>query len=60
MIGEVAQKQGNFELAIEWISKAIELKPDNPLYLCNRAKQYMKIEDYDNVNSLILGIIRSR
>lgn len=44
------------EDAIETMSKAVDLKPDWPLYRCNRAKQYMKLknwkkalEDFDNV-----------
>lgn len=36
MMGECYKKLGELRSAIEWISKALDQIPDNPLYLVNR------------------------
>ena len=32
-----------YEDAIVWMSKAIEMRPNWPLYYCNRGKTYIKL-----------------
>ena len=40
---------GKIEEGIVWVTKAIELRPNWPLYYCNRVKQYIKLEKNDLV-----------
>ena len=44
---------GKIEDAILWMSKAIEMRPNWPLYYCNRVKQYVRLGKKDLVIILI-------
>ena len=44
---------GKIEDAIVWMSKAIEMRPNWPLYYCNRVKQYVRLGKKDLVIILI-------
>lgn len=41
---------GKHEEAIEWITKALAVRPNWPLYLGYRGLQYMKLNKYEEVN----------
>ncbi|XP_044518166.1 small glutamine-rich tetratricopeptide repeat-containing protein alpha-like [Gracilinanus agilis] len=44
--GNEQMKKENFEEAVSFYGKAIELNPTNAVYFCNRAAAYSKIGDY--------------
>ena len=44
---------GKIEDAIIWMTKAIEKRPNWPLYYCNRVKQYVRLGKKDLVKCLI-------
>ena len=47
-IGENALRENNFSLAIEGLTKAIELDPTNPLPYLDRGVAHFKLGDYEN------------
>ena len=55
-LGDIYSCMGKTEEAIEWMGKAIEKRPDWPLYKCNRGKQYVKLEDWDSVTDFIKAL----
>lgn len=46
-IGLLYYKEGNYSKAIDFYDKAIESKPDEPVYLENRALAYLFLENLD-------------
>ena len=40
--GDIYICMERYEDAIIWMSKAIDMRPEWPLYLCNRGKAYIK------------------
>ena len=48
---------GKIEEGIEFITRAIELRPNWPLYYCNRVKQYIKLGKKDLVIYIIFKAI---
>jgi len=41
-------KQGQFELALEFYSKALEISPSNHIALSNRSLTFFKLKRYDS------------
>lgn len=49
-------QQRNFELALKWMKKAVELAPDNPLYQCQLSVIYTEIGLYHEANQLLTNV----
>ena len=45
-----------YEDAIKWMSKAIDMRPEWPLYLCNRGKAYIKLGKQKMVKQIIKAL----
>lgn len=43
-MGNALMRNGNYDLAIEEYSKAIQLNPKNAIYYCNRAAAYSRVD----------------
>lgn len=41
--GDILVCLDRIDEAIVWMTKAIDMRPEWPLYYCNRGKQYMKL-----------------
>ena len=46
---------GRIQDGIDVISKAIDMRPNWPLYYCNRVRQYIKLGEKEKVNLFKLG-----
>ncbi|XP_044256325.1 small glutamine-rich tetratricopeptide repeat-containing protein alpha-like isoform X1 [Tribolium madens] len=44
-LGNTAMKNGEYEEAVRYYSMAIEANPTNPVYFCNRAAAYSRLEN---------------
>ena len=55
--GDILICMGKIEEGIECITRAIELRPNWPLYYCNRVKQYIKLGKKDLVIYIIFKAI---
>lgn len=52
------QKQ-KFDLSLKWLHKAIELKPNNPLYNCQLSIVYTEIGKYHKANELLNHVLHT-
>ena len=57
--GVEAFQKRKFEIAIKWMKKAIEMKPDEPLYKCQMSIIYTEIGAYHVANQLLTSVIQS-
>ncbi|UOQ48259.1 tetratricopeptide repeat protein [Gracilibacillus caseinilyticus] len=53
---EAYQKQ-KFDLSLKWFQKAMEEKPDNPLYQCQTSIVYTEIGSYHLANQLLTRVL---
>ena len=46
MIGYIQLNQGDIHKALQAMEKVINIRPNNPLYVCIRGECYFKLENY--------------
>lgn len=55
---EAFQKR-KFDIAIKWIKKALEMKPDDPLFQCQMSIIYTEIGIYHAANQLLTNVLQT-
>ncbi|MDX8044663.1 tetratricopeptide repeat protein [Gracilibacillus sp. S3-1-1] len=55
--GVEAYQKRKFDLSLKWFKKAINDKPDNPLYQCQASIVYTEIGSYHNANQLLTQVL---
>ncbi|MDQ0352538.1 tetratricopeptide (TPR) repeat protein [Alkalibacillus filiformis] len=57
--GVKAFKRKDFEKAEKWFNKALEIEPDNTLYLCQMSVLYTEVHQYHRSNDLLQQVLNS-
>ncbi|TQS74800.1 hypothetical protein DX933_08465 [Ornithinibacillus gellani] len=57
--GVEAFQKHKFELALKWLKKAVEIAPENPLYLCQISIIYTEIGSFHKANQLLTTALQS-
>jgi len=57
--GVEAFQKRKFDIAIKWLKKAIDMKPDEPLYKCQLSIIYTEIGSYHVANQLLTNVLQS-
>ncbi|WP_249871285.1 tetratricopeptide repeat protein [Oceanobacillus saliphilus] len=57
--GVEAFQKRKFDIAIKWMKKATEMKPDEPLYKCQMSIIYTEIGAYHAANQLLTSVLQS-
>lgn len=57
--GVEAFQKRNFEGAIKWLRKAIEMEPEDPLYQCQMSVIYTEIGAFHTANQLLTKVLQS-
>ncbi|WP_284141105.1 hypothetical protein [Virgibacillus sp. LDC-1] len=59
MKGVKAFQKRKFEIAIKWLTKAIEATPDEPLYKCQMSIIYTEIGSFHKANQLLTNVLQT-
>ncbi|GAA0463021.1 tetratricopeptide repeat protein [Alkalibacillus silvisoli] len=57
--GVKAFKRKDFVKAEKWFNKALEIAPNNPLYLCQQSVLYTELHQYHRSNDLLQQVLKS-
>ncbi|RDW15702.1 tetratricopeptide repeat protein [Oceanobacillus chungangensis] len=57
--GVEAFQNRKFNIAVKWMKKAIEAKPNDPLYQCQMSVIYTEIGSYHAANQLLTNVLQS-
>ncbi len=57
--GVEAFQKRKFDIAIKWMKKATEMKPEEPLYKCQMSIIYTEIGAYHAANQLLTSVLQS-
>lgn len=57
--GVEAFQKRKFDIAIKWLKKATEMKPDDPLYKCQMSIVYTEIGAYHAANQLLTSVLHA-
>ncbi|ENH96007.1 hypothetical protein J416_13054 [Gracilibacillus halophilus YIM-C55.5] len=57
--GVEAYRKKKFDISLKWFGKAIEAKPNNPLYQCQMSIVYTEIGSYHLANQLLEDVLAS-
>ncbi|MGY0693561.1 tetratricopeptide repeat protein [Virgibacillus sp. FSP13] len=57
--GVEAFRKRKFDIALKWLKKAIEQKPNDPLYKCQMSIIYTEIGSYHAANQLLTNVLQS-
>ncbi|GAA0446458.1 hypothetical protein GCM10008983_25390 [Lentibacillus halophilus] len=57
--GVDAFQKHKFDRAVKWLQKAIEEKPDNPLYQCQLSIIYTETGSYHTANQILLNVLET-
>ncbi|MUV39091.1 TPR repeat-containing protein YvcD [Lentibacillus sp. JNUCC-1] len=55
--GVEAFQRRKFHMALKWMSKAIEMKPHDPAYRCQKSVIYTEIGAYEKANALLVSVL---
>jgi len=58
--GLVAQEAGQYAESIEWINKALALKPDEPVWMNNLAHSYLRLGENEKARDLYQQVLELR
>ncbi|MHA6251791.1 tetratricopeptide repeat protein [Oceanobacillus sp. CAU 1775] len=57
--GVEAFQKKKFDYSLKWLKKAVEAKPDNPLYNCQMSIVYTEIGSYHSANQLLNNVLQT-
>ncbi|MFD1848992.1 tetratricopeptide repeat protein [Oceanobacillus bengalensis] len=57
--GVEAFQNRKFDIAIKWMKKAVDMKPKEPLYLCQLSVIYTEVGAYHSANQLLTDVLHT-
>lgn len=58
--GVEAFQKRKFDIAIKWLKKAMEAKPEDPLYKCQMSIIYTEVGSFHKANQLLTNVLQSK